>query len=38
VMQETIILLKAYAKNEQTDLSARQRKEILRFLEEFDHA
>jgi hypothetical protein len=38
VMQETIILLKAYAKNEKTDLSARQRKEILRFLEEFDHA
>jgi hypothetical protein len=37
MIRQTIVLLKAYAKNEQTDLSLRQRKEILHFLEDFDH-
>jgi hypothetical protein len=35
--KEIIVMLRAYAKTEQADLSERQRKEILRFLEEFDH-
>jgi len=37
MVRQTIVLLRAYSKNEQTDLSARQRKEILHFLEDFDH-
>ena len=37
MVKEIIVMLRAYAKTEQADVSERQRKEILRFLEEFDH-
>ncbi len=37
MVKEIIVMLRAYAKTEQADLSERQRKEIRRFLEEFDH-
>jgi hypothetical protein len=37
MVKDIIVMLKAYTKTEQADLSERQRKEILRFLEEFDH-
>lgn len=35
VRDDTIIL--AFAKNEQSDLSPRQRQQVLAFLEELDH-
>ena len=37
VVDDAVVLIMAYAKNEQADLSQRQRRQILEFLQELKH-
>ena len=37
ILDDAIVLITAYAKNERTDLSQRQRQQILEFLQELKH-